>query len=131
MALAPWLGVGPGNYAQIYPQVRLPQWEDALGHAHNIYLNVAAETGLIGLVAYLALIVTALAFVWQQLRAAGRITATYSRWRAALMVGILGILVHLCLHNVVDNLFVQGMVLQVGLWLALAHVDRGVDNTGR
>ena len=68
-ALAPWLGVGPGNYAQVYPQVRLPQWEDALGHAHNIYLNVAAETGLIGLAAYLALMVTALAFVWQQLRA--------------------------------------------------------------
>ncbi len=45
---SPWLGVGPGNYAQVYPQVRLPQWEEALGHAHNIYLNVAAETGLVG-----------------------------------------------------------------------------------
>jgi O-antigen ligase len=130
-ALAPWLGVGPGNYAQIYPQVRLPQWEDALGHAHNIYLNVAAETGLIGLAAYLALTAAALVFVWQQLRAAGRTVTTYGRWRAALMVGILGILVHLCVHNVVDNLFVQGMVLQVGLWLALAHVDRRADSTGR
>ncbi len=123
-AQAPWLGVGPGNYAQVYPAVRLPQWEDALGHAHNIYLNVAAETGLIGLAAYLALMATTLVFVWRQLRAAGRAATTYGRWRAALLVGILGVLVHLCIHNVVDNLFVQGMVLQVGLWLALAHVDR-------
>ncbi len=130
-ALAPWLGVGPGNYAQVYPQVRLPQWEDALGHAHNIYLNVAAETGLIGLAAYLALMVTALVFVWQQLRAAGQIATTDGRWRAALMVGVLGVLVHLCVHNLVDNLFVQGMVLQVGLWLALAHVDRRADYAGR
>jgi putative inorganic carbon (HCO3(-)) transporter len=130
-ALAPWLGVGPGNYAQVYPTVRLPQWEDALGHAHNIYLNAAAETGLIGLAAFLAMIATALAFVWRQLRAARRVATTYGRWRAALMVGILGVLVHVCVHNVVDNLFVQGMVLQVGLWLAIAHVDRRADRTGR
>jgi putative inorganic carbon (hco3(-)) transporter len=123
-AEAPWLGVGPGNYAHVYPQVRLPQWEEALGHAHNIYLNVAAESGLAGLAAYLALMVSALAWVWQQLRRASRIPTANGRWRAALMVGILGVLVHLSVHNVVDNLFVQGMVLQVGLWLALAHVDR-------
>jgi O-antigen ligase len=123
-AQAPWLGVGPGNYAQVYPQVRLLQWEDALGHAHNIYLNIAAETGLIGLAAYLALMITALVWVWRQLSAAARVVKIHGRWRAALMVGILGVLVHLSVHNVVDNLFVQGMVLQVGLWLALAHVDR-------
>jgi O-antigen ligase len=124
-AQAPWLGVGPGNYAHVYPQVRLPQWEDALGHAHNIYLNVAAETGLVGLTVYLALLVTAFVWVWQQRSAATGVYAVtpYKRWRGALLVGILGVLVHLCVHNVVDNLYVQGMVLQVGLWLALAHVD--------
>ena len=42
--LSPWLGIGPGNYAAVYPQVRLPRWEEPLGHAHNIYLNVLAET---------------------------------------------------------------------------------------
>jgi O-antigen ligase len=123
-AQAPWLGVGPGNYAHVYPQVRLPQWEEALGHAHNIYLNVAAETGLVGLTVYLALLVTAFVWVWRRRTASAAVhaSAPYGRWRGALMVGILGVLVHLCVHNVVDNLYVQGMVLQVGLWLALAHV---------
>jgi O-antigen ligase len=122
-AQAPWLGVGPGNYATVYPQVRLPQWEEPLGHAHNIYLNVAAETGLAGLAAYGALMVTAFVWIWRQTSKARNAGGAWSRWRAALLVGILGVLVHLSVHNVVDNLFVQGMVLQVGFWLALAHVD--------
>ncbi len=122
-AQAPWLGVGPGNYAQMYPQVRLPQWEDALGHAHNVYLNVAAETGLVGLAAYLALMATTAVWLWRQLRRSARLSTAWGRWRSALLVGILGVFVHLSVHNLVDNLFVQGMVLQAGLWLALAHVD--------
>jgi O-antigen ligase len=132
-AQAPWLGVGPGNYATVYPQVRLPQWEEPLGHAHNIYLNVAAETGLVGLAAYTALMVMAFVWIGRQLRNARGAAEPYGRWRAALLVGILGVLVHLSVHNVVDNLFVQGMVLQVGFWLALAHVDGAackVESTG-
>jgi len=120
-ALAPWLGVGPGNYAQVYPQVRLPQWEDALGHAHNIYLNVAAETGLVGLGTYLALLITAVVSVWRWLRQAANASGEAARWQVALLVGVLGVLVHLSVHNLVDNLFVQGMVLHVGLWLVLAE----------
>ncbi len=51
----PWLGVGFGNYAAAYPDFRLLLWENALGHAHNYYLNVAAEIGAIGLLAYLGM----------------------------------------------------------------------------
>jgi putative inorganic carbon (HCO3(-)) transporter len=120
---APWLGVGPGNYAQVYPQVRLPQWEEPLGHAHNVYWNVAAETGLAGLAAYLGLFGVTAIWLWRRLRRAAQGRSASERWRAALLVGILGVLVHLSVHNVVDNLFVQGMLLQVGLWLTLAHID--------
>lgn len=54
----PWLGVGFGNYAAAYPDFRLLLWENALGHAHNYYLNVAAEIGAIGLLAYLGMWLT-------------------------------------------------------------------------
>lgn len=120
---APWLGVGPGNYAHVYPQVRLPQWEEALGHAHNIYWNVLAETGLAGLAAYLGLLGVTAVWLWRKLRRAAPGRSEAERWRAALLVGILGVFVHLSVHNGVDNLFVQGMLLQVGLWLTLAHID--------
>ena len=46
-----WTGVGFGNYAAAYEDYDLINFPDALGHAHNYYLNLLAEIGLPGLVA--------------------------------------------------------------------------------
>ncbi|MES4787322.1 MAG: hypothetical protein C4294_17655 [Nitrospiraceae bacterium] len=56
----PWLGVGIGNYGVMYAQYGLREWPLSLGHAHNIYLNMLAETGLIGLAFYLLLVFSVL-----------------------------------------------------------------------
>ncbi|HXF62410.1 MAG TPA: O-antigen ligase family protein [Caldilineaceae bacterium] len=112
---APWLGVGPGNYSIVYPEVRLPLWEEPLGHAHNIYLNLLAESGLVGLAAFLMLWGSAAVWVGRQ---------TYpgapadDGWRRALAVGVLGVLAHLAVHSLFDNLFVQGIYLHVAFWFA-------------
>ncbi|HLY65964.1 MAG TPA: O-antigen ligase family protein, partial [Chloroflexota bacterium] len=45
----PVLGVGIGNYIEAYPKYAPQGWEAVLGHAHDYYLNAAAETGLVGL----------------------------------------------------------------------------------
>lgn len=116
---APWLGVGPGNYATVYPIVRLPLWEEPLGHAHNIYLNVLAESGLVGLGAYLLFWVTGTIWVWRQFRQA---TQHNDPWKAALALGVLGVFGHISVHNIFDNLFVQGIYLQIGLWLAALSI---------
>ncbi len=50
----PWLGVGSGNF----PQAAGPML-DRLRRPHNAYLAVVTETGLVGLVLFLALFVTA------------------------------------------------------------------------
>ena len=135
--MSPWLGVGPGNYAAVYPQVRLAHWEDPLGHAHNTYLNVLAENGLIGICAFLVLwtgvVIWLLCMRRQILRrewetvdrerdllpssAAPLVAPT---WNAALLIGVLGVVVHLSVHNLFDNLFVQGIYLHVALWLGAA-----------
>lgn len=117
---APWLGVGAGNFPIVYPSVHLPRWDDPLGHAHNIYLNVLGETGLIGFTAFLLLWLVAVARLWRQKRIADREQA---RWSAALVVGVLGVLAHLAVHSLFDNLFVQGMYIQVALWLAIVDLD--------
>src|SRR5207253_6934884 len=44
----PWLGVGAGNYAAAYPDYFVATWREALGHAHNYYLNILAELGVVG-----------------------------------------------------------------------------------
>ncbi len=109
---APLFGVGPGNYEAVYPTVRLPKWEEALGHAHNIYLNVLGETGMVGFTAYLLLWTGLTIWVINQIRRA----ATGS-WTGALALGILGVIIHLSVHNFFDNLFVQGMYVQLALWI--------------
>jgi O-antigen ligase len=108
----PWLGVGIGNYEAIYPQYALPLWPVALGHAHNYYLNIAAETGVVGLAAYLVLWGAALVSVW-------RATQRASGWRWGAALGVLGVLVHLSTHNFFDNLYVHGMYLHVAILLGV------------
>lgn len=111
---APWLGVGPGNYAVVYPEVRLPRWEEPLGHAHNIYLNTLAESGIMGLLAYLLFWFTVVGWLWRQ-----RLYAIHhDGWTNALLLGVIGMVLHLSIHNFFDNLLVQGIYLQIALWLA-------------
>ncbi len=106
-------GIGVGNYDAYYPEVALPDWQQPLGHAHNLYLNIAAETGLLGLGAYLVL---ALAIVHVGRRA---LRNRHDRAVRALAVGILGSLAAYSIHNIFDMLFVQGMGVLLGLLLAL------------
>ena len=145
--MSPWLGVGPGNYAAVYPRVRLDRWEDPLGHAHNTYLNVLAENGLIGMIAYLTLwsgVVIWLICMRGRVLQKGRMQvdgdcgsqssgsgALHSTaWNAALLTGVLGVVVHLSVHHLFDNLFVQGMYLHVALWLGAAVALVGVPTAG-
>jgi len=129
--LSPWLGIGPGNYAAVYPQVRLPRWEEPLGHAHNTYLNVLAENGLIGLFAYLVMwggIVGWLFYQRKQMRRTmtelhplqNNNPSLPALWNSALLLGVLGVIVHLSIHHLFDYLFVQGIYLHLAFWLASA-----------
>jgi O-antigen ligase len=118
----PWLGVGIGNYEPVYDRYALPLWPLALGHAHNYYLNIAAEAGILGLGAYLLLWGAALTRAWQATR---RATGWY--WGVAL--GVLGILVHLTVHNFFDNLYVHGMYLHLAILLGtVSLLTRRSDN---
>jgi O-antigen ligase len=65
----PLTGVGLGNYEAFYWPVYDPMLEgphDRGGHAHNLWLQVAAEQGLVVAAVYIALWVAALALVWNQ-----------------------------------------------------------------
>ncbi len=108
----PWLGVGFGNYAVVYPAYAIGRWLDPLGHAHNYYLNVGAETGLMGFVAY--------GLFWLAAFGLGWIAAHRSSgFQRAVAAGCVGVLVHFSVHNLVDNLFVQGMYLHIAIVLGL------------
>lgn len=112
---SPWIGVGFGNYAVAYPAYALPKWDDPLGHAHNYYLNVLAEAGGIGFIAYILL--------WSVVFwTAGRAAVRAVGWQQGVIAGGFGVLVALSIHNFFDNLFVHAMYLQVGLILGIMSV---------
>jgi putative inorganic carbon (HCO3(-)) transporter len=112
----PWLGVGIGNYEPAYAEYSLPQWRIALGHAHNYYLNIGAEAGVLGLTAYLLLWGAALVGAWQA-------TRRTSGWRWGVALGVLGVLVHLSVHNFFDNLYVHGLYLYLAMLLGIGITD--------
>ena len=49
----PWIGVGPGNFADCYTAYRTPEGSETR-RAHNDYIEVAVEEGAVGLAAFLA-----------------------------------------------------------------------------
>ncbi len=150
IAAHPWFGVGAGNYPVVYKWYAVQGWPLSLGHAHNFYLNMAAETGIPGGFIYICFVLTALisTMVWlvrsgnlqkvathTSLRLGHRAKSTNSVaamdagidrssvlfWRGILL-GVLGALVASSLHNLFDNLFVHGMNVQLGMILALGQL---------
>ena len=119
----PFFGVGLGNYAQAYEEYRLINWEEPLGHAHNQYLNMLAETGLFGLAAYLAFWLVIFRLTWKTLRHPDR----FSR---AAAIGLLGSWTYIAAHSVFDNLFVNNLFLHIGVLLSvLAILHRQVSGS--
>lgn len=140
----PWLGYGIGNYPAAYPRYSIAPWTDPLGHAHNVPLNFAAETGVVGLAAYLLFVAAAL---WTCLRAVqglSRSTVEGSLWEwlessafaRAVALGVLGVLLAKLTHEMLDNLWVHGMGIHIALLLAMVEgagrgrtPPRGVPNS--
>jgi len=115
----PWLGVGAGNYGDAYPAYYVGPWPEALGHAHNYYLNMLAELGIVG--GLLLLLMLGLFF---RLLGGALLTTedqSHTFWRAVL-AGCVGGLVVFCVHNMFDSLFVHSVNVQIGALLGLGLV---------
>jgi O-antigen ligase len=108
----PWLGVGFGNYEIAYDSYRLLNWRESLGHAHNYYLNLLAETGIIGTSAYVALWIGVIGLTLRALRHPD----TLARLTAA---GLLGTWTYLLLHSLTDNVYVNNLFLHLGIMLGI------------
>ncbi|NNJ11397.1 O-antigen ligase family protein [Chloroflexales bacterium ZM16-3] len=117
----PITGVGPGNFTAAFEQtprsgelpITVRPWYASRGHAHNYYLNMAAEAGGLGAVAYLLLLgAVGIHAARAIVRARGLL------WRG-VAVGCAGITAALAVHNLFENLHVLNMGLQLGTTWAL------------
>jgi O-antigen ligase len=113
----PWFGWGGGSYVTVFPPFKqgfLPhQWD----HAHNDYVQVAADTGLVGLALWLTAGVATL------VRALRLLSDTQPRSSRGLAVAALMALSCMGLHNVVDfNLHIPANAMTFTVLLALVWV---------
>jgi len=112
---APYFGLGLGSYEDVYADYRLINWEAPLGHAHNLYLNLLAETGAVGLFAYLMFWVIVFRMTW----ALRRQPDTVSR---CIAIGLLGAWVYVGVHSIFDNLYVNNLFLHIGVLLGILAI---------
>jgi putative inorganic carbon (hco3(-)) transporter len=68
----PAVGVGPGQFPPFYvaaysdnPEIKFRDLRGASRRAHNLYLEMAAETGLIGLTTFLAIVLLLVRELWR------------------------------------------------------------------
>lgn len=119
----PIFGVGRGNYRLHYRDY-INEIEGAGSNterdAHSLYLEVAAEQGIVGLAVFVGLLAT----VWGRLRKAEKLFAAADEYRMAALavavkVGLLGYLVtSLFLHGAYGYM----LWLQVGMAVALVVI---------
>lgn len=112
----PWLGVGIGNFNTVYPDFYAGSWIFSRGHAHNYYIHAAAETGIIGVVAYLTLLLTAYVMAGRTCRNTHEVALRYIAW------GGFGTLTAVMVHNMVENLHVLNLGIEWSAVLALFYL---------
>jgi putative inorganic carbon (HCO3(-)) transporter len=113
----PVLGIGPGNDAfnAVYPYYQEPGYT-ALS-AYSVYLEIAVETGFVGLACFLWLLVVTFSNGWVQLRALRKIGSREGFW----LMGAIAAMVGMLAHGLVDTVWYRPQVSTLW-WLMIALV---------
>lgn len=113
----PFTGIGMGAFKEVedtaYPLFMTPP---GIPHAHNLFLQVAVDLGIPGLIAWLATLMLVLAAAWR-LYQHGR--ALHNHFIGALGIGLFGSQVALIVHGLTDAVtwgMVRTAVIVWALW---------------
>lgn len=113
----PILGIGPGNNAfnKIYPLYQRPRFT-ALS-AYSVLLEIAVETGFIGLACFLWLLVVTLNQGWVQLMKLRQTRNREGFW----LIGAIAIIFGMLAHGAVDTVWYRPEINTVW-WLTIALI---------
>jgi O-antigen ligase len=116
------LGVGLGNFNVRFSDFTVsPTFLISQGHAHNFYIHVAAEAGLVGLTGYLLLLAAIVATGLRSYWLAGRPGADPAA--RPIAIACLGVVAAVAIHNLFENLHVLSMGVQLStVWALLTIV---------
>jgi O-antigen ligase len=107
----PLVGWGPASYRQVYAR-HYERPADAQFHAHNAYLHVAVETGVLG-------VATALWFAVAVIAGRGGGSAARGTMVAAARIGLVCGLLAVAVRFLVDYFDPTGAGMRVLLWLSV------------
>jgi O-Antigen ligase len=112
---SPLWGIGWGNFVGAYGGYLNLSWmQSGVYEVHNIYLQLLSETGVVGFVAFFALIFVALREARRQMNSAS------DHFEVALAFGCLGAIVTVLIHGTVDFLFEVSPPFGTVFWVLLA-----------
>jgi putative inorganic carbon (HCO3(-)) transporter len=110
---SPLVGIGLGAYPRVAPYV-LPHSVDQPGssqpHVHDLFLQIALDTGIVGLAAFVVLLALAFRSAWY---------AYHARIERHLAIGVLSALVAVIAHGVGDTIVWGTAKPSVFLWILL------------
>lgn len=110
---SPMVGVGYGNFRALY---EIPGVVSGIFDVHNLYLQLLAETGLMGFTAFFVMIVHVIRKCLRALRLRGDDLKTVVNFAALAAV------ISVLLHGFVDFLFIVSPQFTLLFWLILALV---------
>ena len=117
--IQPILGVGAGNFDGHFREATAVwRFRIGRGHAHNTYLQMLAQSGVVGLAAYLAMLGSVAIVMLRGLRLPS------SHEYKAVVIGAAGMTAAMCVHGVFEYVHVLSMSLQLAICWAV--VSAGV-----
>jgi O-antigen ligase len=115
-ASSPWTGVGIGNFNTLFNTFGVQGWVYPRGHAHNYYLHLLAEVGIVGFTGYMLMLFTSFVV---GVRALVRVRRANDAYGEAMVIGALGILTTFAAHNFFENLHALNMGIHWAAALSL------------
>jgi len=119
------LGTGWGNFMYMYPRYGLPMYSDRLilGNAHNDWLEMASESGMVGAIIFLGAL---LIYLFRS------ITLWFRRedsFATGLGVGVIFAVISISIHSFFDfNMHIPANPMALSIILAIGflslHIDR-------
>lgn len=102
----PLLGYGPDSFQFLYPKYMPNKFPTGVAkeelifpvhhHAHNVFLHLSAESGILALLSIVWLFISMFKNGWQIYR------QTSARWNKILLLGLLACLIDCIIHGMVD-----------------------------
>ncbi len=121
----PILGTGWGNFMYMYPRYGLPMYSDRLilGNAHNDWLEMASEFGMIGAIIFFGALIT---FLVKSIRLWFRRKDSFA---TGLGVGVIFAVIAISIHSFFDfNMHIPANPMALSIILAVGflslHIDR-------